>query len=155
MTEAYKPKLCDMWFREKLISDEQTMSYNAAWGGTIPFPREKWAEWYSAWVETPGYKRYYRYLYESDIDAYVGEIAYFFDEKRNIHICDVIVLSEYRNRGFGTAGIGLICKAAKENGISVLYDDIASDNPSCGLFLKNGFEVCYKNSDVVMLRKKL
>lgn len=67
----------------------------------------------------------------------------------------MIVSSEYRNRGFGTAGIELICKAAKENGISVLYDDIAIDNPSYKLFLKNGFEIDYQNDDVVMVKREL
>ncbi len=153
MIKTYKPKMCDLWFREKLLSDEETMSYNAAWGGTIPFPNEKWAEWYSKWLEVPEYKRYYRYLYEADIDSFVGEIAYHFDEKRKIHICDVIVLSEYRNRGFGTAGIELICKAAKGNGISALYDDIASDNPSYKLFLKNGFEIVCENDGAITVKK--
>ncbi len=75
--------------------------------------------------------------------------------KEKKHFCDVIVSSEYRNRGFGTAGIELICKAAKENGISVLYDDIAIDNPSYKLFLKNGFEIDYQNDDVVMVKREL
>lgn len=45
MITAYKPNLEDLWFREKLMADEETMSYNP--GGTIPFPRERWAKWYS------------------------------------------------------------------------------------------------------------
>ena len=36
MITAYKPNLEDLWFREKLMSDEETMSYNP--GGTLPFP---------------------------------------------------------------------------------------------------------------------
>lgn len=34
----YKPKLEDLWFREAMMADPDTMSYNSAWGGTIPFP---------------------------------------------------------------------------------------------------------------------
>lgn len=44
MVEVYKPKVEDLWFREKLLSDGETMSYNAAWGGTIPFPEERWGK---------------------------------------------------------------------------------------------------------------
>lgn len=29
MIRTFKPVLRDLWFREKLLSDEQTMSYNA------------------------------------------------------------------------------------------------------------------------------
>jgi diamine N-acetyltransferase len=35
-----------MWFRESLMADEETMSYNHAWGGTIPFPKERWKGFY-------------------------------------------------------------------------------------------------------------
>lgn len=152
---AYCPSLQELRFRELLLSDEETMAYNAAWGGTIPFPEEKWESWYSRWLEVPENRRYYRYLYEPELYAFVGEIAYHYDEERNIYLCDVIVLAKYRGRGFGTAGIDLICKAAKENGIDTLYDDIAANNPSYRLFLKNGFTVDYKNNDVVMVKKKL
>lgn len=44
---AHRPTLQELHFRERLLSDEETMSYNAAWGGTIPFPAEKWESWYS------------------------------------------------------------------------------------------------------------
>jgi len=35
---------------------EETMSYNAKWGGTIPFPEDEWGPWYEAWVINPGAK---------------------------------------------------------------------------------------------------
>ena len=152
---AYRPTLRELRLRERLLSDEETMAYNAAWGGTIPFPEEKLEGRYSRWLEAPENRRYYRYLYDPELDAFVGEIAYHYEEERNIYHCDVIVLAKYHGRGFGTAGIDLICKAATENGIDTLYDDIAADNPSYRLFLKNGFEVDYKNGDVVMVKKKL
>ena len=88
-------------------------------------------------------------------NEYVGEVAYHYDRQRDIYICDVIILSEYRNQGYGTDGIQQLCKAAKNNGISVLHDDIAADNPSYKLFLKNGFEIEYQNEDVVMVKRNL
>lgn len=106
-------------------------------------------------MEAPADRRYYRYLYEPGLDDFVGEISYHYDEERRIYLCDVMVLAKYRGCGFGTAGIDLICRAAKENGIDTLYDDIAADNPACHLFLKNGFTVDYQNHDVVMVKKQL
>ena len=50
MLELYKPALRDLWFREQFMSDEATMAYNRAWGGTIPFPEEKWPGWYERWL---------------------------------------------------------------------------------------------------------
>ena len=155
MTEAYKPGADELGFRQRLLADAATMSYNAAWGGTIPFPREKWEGWARDWLEAPETLRYYRYLRDTESGDCVGEIAYRYDGQRRIHLCDVIVLAARRNRGYGTAGIRLLCRAAKARGISVLYDDIAADNPSRGLFLKNGFVIDRQDDDVILVRKEL
>ena len=44
MTVFNKPKLKELWFRQKFMSDEDTMSYNHVWGGTIPFPESDWED---------------------------------------------------------------------------------------------------------------
>ena len=155
MIKCYQPALEDLGFRESLLADPDTMSYNNAWGGTIPFPREKWESWYQYWIGNPEGKRFYRYLQDEETGEFVGEIAWHLDEKRNIHICDVIILARYRNRGYGSEGIRLLCEAAKRSGIAILYDDIAADNPSRKLFLKNGFEISSRDDEVVMVRKVL
>ena len=154
MLTLVKPAFDDLWFREKLMADEETMSYNARWGGTIPFPEDAWESWYESWVRNPGASRYYRYLMNSE-NEYVGEIAYHYDEFRDIYICDVIVLAQYRNRGYGTDALQQLCIAAKNNGIAVLHDDIAADNPSYKLFLKNRFEIEYQNEEIVMVKRNL
>lgn len=40
----YRPELEDLAWREKWLSDPETMSYNNAYGGTIAFPRERWTD---------------------------------------------------------------------------------------------------------------
>lgn len=62
MIKIYIPKYKDLWFREMLLSDSDTMSYNNAWGGTIDFSESKWQRWYNCWIENPDGKRFYRYL---------------------------------------------------------------------------------------------
>lgn len=37
MIDLYIPQYEDLWFRKMFLSDEATMSYNHAWGGTIDF----------------------------------------------------------------------------------------------------------------------
>lgn len=39
----YKPKLEDFWFREAMMADPDTMSYNSAWGGNNPISPRKMA----------------------------------------------------------------------------------------------------------------
>ena len=155
MLNVVKPELEDLWFRESMMADIETMSYNDAWGGTIPFPKEDWEEWYTLWVRNSGQERYYRYLKDDANKVFVGEISYHFDKLRNIYICDVIIKAEFRKQGFGTQGIQLLCEAAKANGVKALYDDIAADNPSTHLFLKNGFSIEFQNDEIVMVKTVL
>ena len=156
MIVLYTPRLEDLWFREKFMGDPATMSYNAAWGGTIPFPKDAWAAWYGKWVEHGDEtRRYYRYLLEEESGAFVGEVAYHWDADRNIFLADVIVAAEHRGRGFGKAGLALLCRAAKENGVAVLYDDLAADNPARKLFLDMGFTVDSVSDEAVTLKKVL
>ena len=155
MLKVVKPELEDLWFRESMMADIETMSYNDAWGGTIPFPKEDWEEWYTLWVRSSGQERYYRYLKDDANKVFVGEISYHFDKLRNIYICDVIIKAEFRKQGFGTQGIQLLCEAAKANGVEALYDNIAADNPSAHLFLKNGFSIEFQNDEILMVKKVL
>ena len=155
MLKVVKPELEDLWFRESMMADIETMSYNDAWGGTIPFPKEDWEEWYTLWVRNSGQERYYRYLKDDANKVFVGEISYHFDKLRNIYLCDVIIKAEFRRQGFGTQGIQLLCEAAKANGVEALYDNIAADNPSAHLFLKNGFSIEFQNDEILMVKTVL
>ena len=153
MLELVVPKLEDMWFREILLADEETMSYNHAWGGTIPFPKERWQEWYDYWIINHENKRYYRYL--KNENEFVGEISYHYDSKYDGYVADVIVFSKYRGKGYGTIGLEMLCAKAKENGVTILYDDIAIDNTAGILFFKQGFYEEYRTEEKIVLKKIL
>ena len=155
MIKLYSPKLDDLWFRQMFMADDETMSYNHNWGGTISFPEENWADWHDYWIANPQGKRFYRYLQDEMNDEFVGEIAYHYDCERQIYIADVIVHAKHRGKGFGKQGLLLLCDAAKENGVEILYDDIAIDNPAIMLFLKVGFCEEYRTDEIIMLRKAL
>lgn len=153
--ELHRPSLNELSFRELMLGDEETMSYNDAWGGTVPFPMEDWADWYDHWVVNTAGKRFYRYIKDSSTGEFIGEIAYHFDEERQIHIADVIVFSQYRNRGYGSKALRRLCREAAERGVDVLYDDIAIDNPGISIFLREGFTEEYRTDEIIMLRKDL
>ena len=153
MLELYVPNIEDLWFKEKMMSDEQTMSYNYAYGGTISFPKEDWGNWHNRWIINHNGKRFYRYIKEND--SFVGEVAYHFDEDRKIYIADVIIYALYRKKGYGRKGLLLLCETAKANGIRELYDDIAIDNSSVALFLKCGFVEVLRTTEYVLVKKEL
>lgn len=153
MIELYKPQIEDLWFKAKMLGDEQTMSYNHAEGGIIRFPKERWANWHDRWIANHENERFYRYIRENDV--FVGEAAYHFDKERQIYLADVIVYAPYRGKGYGRKALLRLCETAKENGIQELYDDIAIDNPSIALFLRCGFIEELRTSEYVLVKKKL
>ena len=155
MLELYTPEFRDLWFRQSFLNDEETMSYNHAWGGTIPFPESAWSDWYDRWVARPEGRRFYRYLLDKDAGEFVGETAFHFDPERGLWLADVIVVAGRRGRGYGTEALELLCRAAAARGIEVLHDDIAVDNPGISLFLKAGFTEEYRTSEIIMLKKEL
>jgi len=152
MISLYPPKLQDLWFRQNLVEDEETMSYNHAWGGAVPFPRERWADWYECWTKDPN--RYYRYVVD-EVGEWVGEIAYHFDEDLDGYVVSVIVHARYRGRGYGGEALDALCRQAKENGIDALLDDIARDNKAIGMFERRGFVEIARTEDKIILRKEL
>ena len=150
----YRPGLDDLAWREKWLSDPETMSYNHAYGGTVPLPRERWADWYARWVED-GETHFYRYLRLGENGAFVGNIAYYYDEEFDGHLCEVLIAAPYRGRGFGRQGLALLCRAAGANGVKRLMDDIAVDNPSVEMFLRGGFRERTRTDAFILVEKEL
>ncbi len=147
----HRPALEELAFRQALLGDPDTMAFNHAYGGTIAFPRERWADWYGRWVEDASGERFYRYLYDAEADVFAGEVSYHLDEELGGYVCDVIVPAGLRGRGYGRQGLALLCQAAKDNGVPRLLDNI--DNPSAALFLKSGFREIGRNEEYVLVAK--
>ena len=154
MLTLYEPKCEELWFRQRMLADEETMAYNHTWGGTIAFPEEAWRDWFECWLGAHDDRRFYRYLKDGD-GYFVGEVAYRFDAGLQGYAANVIVHSQYRGRGYGSLALDLLCAAAKEKGIDALYDDIAADNPAVTLFLRHGFTEAYRTEEKIILKKIL
>ena len=154
MLTLHNPSYEDLWFKRLMLSDEETMSYNHAWGGTIPFPEELWRSWYDRWIADPKGERYYRYVKDAS-GRFIGEIAYHYDADLPGFLADVLIYARYRGNGFGRRALELLCSAAKENGIPALYDEIAIDNPAVELFRKHGFSEERRTEDTILLKKVL
>ena len=153
MIELHVPCPKELSFRQKMLADADTMSYNHACGGTILFPETAWSGWYDRWIAHPD-GRFYRYIRDTGSGEFVGETAYHSDGEK--YLADVIVYAPCRGRGYGAAGLALLCKAARENGVYELYDDIAADNGAAvRLFLRCSFAVEYRTDEIVMVKKLL
>ena len=69
-------------------------------------------------------------------------------------MANVLIYSKYRRLGYGSMGLQLLCDEAKRNGITVIYDDIAIDNPGISIFLKLGFEEVLRSEQIILLKKR-
>ena len=153
--ELYRPAKEELYIRRDYLADPLTMAYNHSYGGTVDFPESRWEEWHGRWVENTDGKRFFRYLRKKSGNI-IGEAAYRLDENDGRFYADIIVAEKYRGRGFGREGLALLCSEAKKNGIDVLWDSIAEDNPAgIGLFLSEGFEEVSRDFGAVLVRKKL
>ena len=150
----HKPELRELAFRRSLLEDPETMAFNRAWGGTIPFPEERWADWYRRWVEVPD-RRFYRLLLDRTAGKFVGEVSFHWDGELGEYLCDVLIAAAFRGRGYGRQGLELLCGAAGASGVKTLCDNIALDNPSVRLFLRSGFRERYRNETFILVVKEL
>jgi len=67
----------------------------------------------------------------------------------------VVIHAPFRGKGYGRQGLRLLCEAAKKNGITELYDDIAIDNAALALFLQGGFAEVLRTGEYVLVKKEL
>ena len=148
------PSLEEMSFRQELLADEETMAYNAKWGGTIEFPKEEWEITYKRLIYEND-KDFYAYLYSNELKCFIGEVGYRYDDGLKEFISNILIHAKYRNKGYGTLALTMLCNLAKQKGIKVLADTIAIDNPSINIFFKQNFKEIYRTNDYILVRKEL
>lgn len=85
----------------------------------------------------------------------MGNIAYYYDERFDGYLCEVLISAQYRGRGFGRQGLVLLCEAAKANGVKRLLDNIAIDNPSVAMFFRRGFRERGRTDEFILVEKDL
>lgn len=131
--ELYIPKLDDLHFREKMLSDPETMSYNANYdidsksyhknSGCIDFPKPEWAEWYKYWVGTQP-RRFYAYIKRNSDGAWLGEVNFHYTPEQDWWDMGIVIYAPYRRNGYSVQALRLLMEHAFENcGVTTLHND--------------------------------
>ncbi len=125
----YIPHEEDGWFYVKMLSDPETMSYNAPWfppDGCIPHSEEEWAKIQEHWItKTP--ERFYAYLQRKSDGAFVGDVNYHRSAQDRWDIGIVIYASE-RGKGYGKQGLYLLAdRAFRVDSIPSLHNEFETD----------------------------
>lgn len=112
----YLPQYHELAFREQLLSDPETMSFNRfhepaedydPQTGCIQFPRQNWAMWYGFWMEREP-ENFYAVI--ADGRTPVGEISWFFDGER--YQVGIILLAKHRRKGYCAPALALLAHRA-------------------------------------------
>ncbi len=132
-------------FRQKLLSDQETMAYNRGYApfsgyhpdtGCIDCTREDWQKWYPCWIgQEP--ERFYAYL-ENERGELVGDV--------NFHLAGdhyeigIVILARYRGQGYGREGLRPLMEKARSLGIQRLRNVFEPERKAAmRLHLEAGF----------------
>lgn len=154
MLSLYIPELKDYWYEENLLSDKDTMNYNAGYDvlypgyhyetGCIDFKKEKWQEKYNKRKEK---NTFFAYLKENIKNEFVGYVNYQYNEKDNRYECGIVIEASKRGKGYAKEGLKLLCNYAKEQVIKSLYDNFEIDRENAlKVFESVGFKVIEKTT---------
>lgn len=160
--ELYVPRLEDLWFYQKMMSDPATMAYNAGWDvdydgyhkdtGCIDYPDEALPEWHDHWVGNEP-ERFYAYIRRKSDGAWIGDVNFHYNEERDWHDMGIVIYAPYRGRGYAVAALKLLLTHAfRECGISRLHNDFeTSRGAAWAIHRKVGFRETGVENGLVQL----
>ena len=129
--KLYIPKLCDLWFRQEMMADPATMSYNAGYApfagyhrdtGCIDFPKEAWAEWFDPWIGHEP-ERFYAYIQRASDGAFLGEVCFRYTPEKDWHDMGIVLFTPYRGKGYAAPALRLLLDRAFCGGVERLHNE--------------------------------
>lgn len=158
----YVPKLDDLWYRERLMSDPATMRYNRGYEldftgyhrdtGCIDFPQSEWKEWYDYFIVREPL-RYYAYLARMADGAWIGEVNFHKNPEQDWHEMGVVIEAKHRGRGYAVEALRLLEEQAFErSGIEMLHNDFEVDREAAfRIHLAAGFTESRRENGLIEL----
>lgn len=118
------PGFQELWYRQKLLKDPETMSYNKGYDiafngyeketGCIAFPEQEWADWYACFVGKEP-QRFYAYIVREADGTFMGEVNVRKDEAAFWYEMGIVLEAKYRGKGYGAEALRLLLKHAFED----------------------------------------
>lgn len=130
--ELYIPKIDDLWFRERRMSDPKTMDYNAGYDasyegyhydtGCIDFPKEKHKTWHDQKMSNPNF--FYAFILDKDTHKFVGHAHFNLNPENDRASMGIGVNSEFRGQGYMRPAMLLLIDEAKKRNVKFLTDSV-------------------------------
>ncbi len=130
--KLYIPKIEELWFREKCMSDKGTMEYNAGYDvhyagyhydtGCIDFPKDKWESWYNEKMLNPNF--YYAYIFDVDLNQFVGYVNFNINSESKKATMGIVINKDFQGMGYMRPAMQELIKAAKAKNVKYLTDTV-------------------------------
>lgn len=119
--ELYIPNLEDLWFYQKMISDPETMAYNANYDidlpgyhrdtGCIDHTDADLKQWHSCWIGREP-QRFYAYIQRSCDGAWLGGVNFHYVLEKDWWDIGVVLYAPYRGRGYAIPALEALMERA-------------------------------------------
>jgi RimJ/RimL family protein N-acetyltransferase len=158
------PSIREMEYRQKLLADPDTMSYNAGYDlgfpgyhndtGCIDFPQEKWAGWYERFIGREP-EKFYAYVERESDGAFIGEVVLRQEGAPGRDEMGVVIEACHRGKGYSAEAMHLLMDTAFNRlGAEVVCNDFERSRAAAlRLHLNVGFEIV-REDDCVHLELK-
>jgi RimJ/RimL family protein N-acetyltransferase len=146
-----RPTVEELHYTEMLLACKDTMAFNNKWGGTVPFPKEKWASFHERYCTSKPDKEYF-HIYNLD-HIFVGEVSTRFDTTYDSFVLNIKILHRYRGNHHAKDALELFLEYVfVERDIDRIIDDVAIDNEAAISFLHGmGFTKSYTTDEAVIM----
>lgn len=150
----YIPKLEDLWYREKCMSDPDTMSYNAGYDvhydgyhyetGCIDFPVENHELWYKEKMNNPNF--FYAYIKDEETKDWVGYVNFNKNPETNKATMGIVIESIHQGKGYMRPAMRELIKKAEGKGVFALTDTVPETRENA---LKVFYDLGFKRVGVI------
>jgi diamine N-acetyltransferase len=160
--DLYIPKIDELWFYQKMMSDPDTMSYNANYDvsyrgyhketGCIDFPKEEWEDWYSWWIgQEP--KRFFAYIRRCEDSEWIGNINFHYNSQKDWYDMGIVLYSHYRGKGYAQEALKLLLEHAfNDCDVNAIHNDFETTRVAARkAHIKAGFKEISVTNDLVEL----
>lgn len=128
----YIPKFEELTYRQEIMSQPGTMSYNKGYGvsyegyhkdtGCIDFPKNKWMNWYSNKVNNKP-ECFYAYIVKKDDNSFIGEVNLYLNDNKKWYDMGIVLESKHRGMGYSLEALQKLMQVAFND-----YDALAVHN---------------------------
>ncbi len=123
--KLYIPNPSDGWFYIRMMTDPETMAYNAAWfppDGCIPDPEKEWERLCGEWIGAEP-ELFYAYLRRESDGAFVGDVCFHYTPECGWWDMGIVICASERGKGYGKAGLDLLAAYAFSHGVTRLHNE--------------------------------